>query len=172
MRKFKFTRTTENLVFILDLTHNSRTLGESSSEDNESHQYIANSFKYITESRLNEVMSFDINKPYIVGVNGVTRVTDEIVEYIISDDVYVTNLKTNITEVVVKIVNKEYSNKNYFYDNKIGVDGVLKSLDEITVERDTISVIDKFSKLKNVKSIVDVEQLGNGFYKIIDQTVK
>lgn len=173
MKKYKYRRTTENLVFTVDLSYKVRSLGEASTEDNQEHYFKNNSMTYKTSDRSSEVLSFDINHPFIVGVNGVISLSDNILTYSIEGDIYRTNLISKETEVTQKFVNKEYTNINYFYDeDKIGVDGILKNIQEVVVERERISVMDKFSKLKNAKSTLDIEQIGNGFYKIIDQTIK
>ena len=171
MKKIKYIRTNDNLIFNIILTQNSRSLGLSSSEDISDNVLISNGVIYDTDSRLGEIISFDVDNPYIVGVNGVTSIKDNIIKYTINEDEYTTDLNTNKTKVIKKFKITNYKNKNIFYGNKIGLDNKVKSLNTVNIDRNNLSVIDKFSKLKNVSSVIDVELLDGTFYNIINQTV-
>lgn len=51
----------------------------------------------LTTSRLNEVKTYNSSEPYKVGVNGVTNITNEFIEYTIDDIKYRTFLSDGLT---------------------------------------------------------------------------
>lgn len=140
-----------------------------------------------TDSRLNEVRTYDNTQPYQVGINGVTNViydnntppNEKLVEYTINGIDYITtigepiiigteNLKTTTkyffessgcTEEEVNLIKQEV---------EIGVVFPPKIEKEIFIERMSISVFEPQSRLGEIGSLEELETYRNGYYNIFN----
>lgn len=125
-----------------------------------------------TDSKLNTVRSYDFNNLYVVGVNGVTFVASNFISYTINGINYTTYLSDLTTIFQFTTTRNYYTNFNY-----IGEDNLINYVDEtqidneISIERQQISVIENFSKLRQVSTVEDFTTFGNNFYPVNDQTV-
>lgn len=126
----------------------------------------------VTDSKLSEVRGFDYNSPYTVGANGVTEVTADHIKYTIGNVDYVTLLSDGTTTFSFKDTRTEYvassfisTDANLTYVDKVDVQ------DSVFIERESVSVIEYFSKLRQIGSVSEIATFSNGFYKINNQTI-
>jgi len=140
-----------------------------------------------TESRLNEVKTYDKTQPYQVGINGVTNVIYDnntppeptLIEYTLNDIDYITNLGPPI------ISGTEFfkTETKYFFESsgcteeevnlikqevEIGVVFPPKIEKEIFIERMSISVFEPQSRLGEIGSLEQLETYRNGYYNIFN----
>ena len=126
----------------------------------------------ITDSKLAEVRGFDFNTPYSVGNNGVTQVTPDYVAYIIGNINYITQLATSATTFSFSDTRSVYVSDNFIStDDDIAFMDVIDIEDEVFIERQNISVIEFFSKLRQIGSVEEIATFSNGFYQINNQTI-
>ncbi len=125
-----------------------------------------------TDNKLAEVRGFDYNSPYTVGNNGVTEVTADHIKYDIDGIAYVTQLADLRTTFTFTTVRDEYSvnnfvseDKNLAYTDKVDVQ------DNVDIERVSVSVIEAVSKIRQITTVMEIENFNNGFYKINNQTI-
>ena len=125
-----------------------------------------------TDNKLSEVRGFDYNNPFTIGVNGVTEVTSEYIKYTIGNINYITKLGDLSTTFSFKDTRNEYKINNF-----ISTDANLTYVDKVDVqdcvfiERESVSVIEYFSKLRQIGSVSEIATFNNGFYKINNQTI-
>lgn len=126
-----------------------------------------------TDSKLSAVRSYSFNNPYIVGVNGVTQVTVSSIFYNINDINYVTNLSDLTTTFQFSTVRNFYVNHNYIAEeNLMNYVDETQIDNEILIERQIISVIENFSKLRQISTVEDFSTFSNSFYNVDDQSVQ
>lgn len=166
--------TGQTVNFIINLTQEYENMGYMTDFSND---LTLNAVKNvtitgITESKLSSVRSYDYNNPYKVGINGVTEVTSTYVKYNINGVNYSTNLADLSTTFSTIDVNQDYKvdyfifeERNLSYVDKIFIDN------SVFIERQNISVMESFSKLRQISSVTEIETFNNGFYKIFDQTI-
>jgi len=173
MEVIKKVTTVNNLSFNLFLTQNIKNLGLAEDlSENTTIQKITSTLTGNVESKLADVRSYDYNTPYIVGVNGVTKVTATSVQYVIADVTYETNLVTNETTFSIIKQDDNYIKNNFVRtDQNIGLADKVIADNEIDIERSNISVIESFSKLQQIGTPDEIYGFGNNYYKVYDQTL-
>jgi hypothetical protein len=126
----------------------------------------------ITESKLNSVRGYDYDNLYQKGVNGVEEVTSDYVRYNINGIVYKTNLNDDSTTFTFSTVNNGYMNNNFIsVDNNIGYVDKVNIQDSVYIERENISVIESFSKIRQIGLVSEIATFANGFFTVKDQTI-
>lgn len=171
MKIIKKETTLENLTFNIYLTQDIKNLGLSFDLNEDLNTTPVNKrVSYVGVENLKAVRSFDFNTPYVVGVNGVTGVTEDEITYLIDGIKHTTNLTTNLTSKVVEYQQQVYTNNNFIRtDDAIGL--IEKPvLDTIEIERNPIGIIETFGKLRQIKNVDEFSDFGNEFYEIFDQT--
>ncbi len=125
-----------------------------------------------TENKLNNIRSYDYSNPYKVGINGVTKVTDTQIFYTINEINYITNLSDLKTTFQLTKNNQDYISSNFMFEEKnINLIDKMDIDNSIFIERQNISIIENFSKIRQISSVTEIENFNNGFYKIFDQTI-
>ena len=178
LKKIKINKNTiTGSTLSLNLLLNSKTVGldfytDLSSNLTISAQTTPVNLTGYTDNKLNLVRSYDYNNPYVVGVNGVTEVDINYIKYIINGINYITNVNDLTTTFEFSTLRYYYTNSNY-----IGEEDLINYVDktqidnEISIERQQTSVIENFSKLRQVSSTEDFTTFSNSFYTINNQTV-
>lgn len=127
------------------------------------------------ENRLTEIETYDIQRPYIVGINGVTEINsdsnDKIIYiiYIIDGFTYKTFFDDDLTSYYSYLsssLNSDTAN-NYSViksDKTLSLTQI-KVQNEILIDRFAISTFDKHYRLSNMKNLSDITNYmsGNGF---------
>lgn len=110
----------------------------------------------LTSSKLNTVRTYNPQEPYKVNVNGVTKVTNEFIEYKIGDVEYKTFLSDGLT--IFKAIKKPeiFDNQPVIWNsNSVFID-IKKTLNAMVIERNNISVYDYFNKINNCSELDDL----------------
>lgn len=137
-----------------------------------------------TDDRLSELKTYDRNQPYQVGYNGVTQVglgpdgNIELVEYIINDIKYITNIGKPIlperpdsfkTQTVYFFDASNLSQENINVIKKeveMGLSEPPKIEEEIFIERQETSVFERHLRMGEIESLEQLEEYKNGYYTI------
>lgn len=110
----------------------------------------------LTSSRLEEVKTYNTQNPYKVGINGVTTITSDYIEYVIDDVNYITYLEDNLTIFKLTKLTNELEKQNIIAnDNSVSID-IKKTLNAMVVDRSNVSVYDYFNKINNCSSLDDL----------------
>jgi hypothetical protein len=137
-----------------------------------------------TSNKLDLVSGYDSDRPYIVGLNGVTNITynnlNEIqsVSYTIDEINYVTNFDRDKTtkfytnysgenfepQVVGNNLQNTFDIKE---ESKMKLVFPTKVTNDLFIERMEISVFERHSRLSNIKGVDQLEDYKNGYYKIV-----
>jgi hypothetical protein len=113
----------------------------------------------LTVSRLDEVKTYNPNQPYKVGINGVTNVTSEFIEYTIGDVEYKTFLPFGMTTYKVLKEQSVFENQPVIWNaDSVFVD-IKKTLNAMIIERSNISVYEYFNKMNNCDSLDELLQI-------------
>jgi hypothetical protein len=114
----------------------------------------------VTESKLEQVRSYNLNAPYEVGVNGVTEVTAEYVVYVIDSITYTTTLADGYTTY-------SFGTAGLTRDNSISKHVVKKESDmftakhktinNISIDRSEISVFETMYRIANINTLDDFD---------------
>jgi hypothetical protein len=113
-----------------------------------------------TESRLEEVMTYNLNTPYQIGLNGVISVTEEYVIYEIEQVIYTTFLETEQTfyEIGMQGLTEENSVARFVIKREEDVFiGRHNTIDKIDIDRSEFSVFEKMYRLAKINSLDDFE---------------
>lgn len=157
----------------LQLTEDFKLFGSYSELENNNSNNPNNQQIFITgltESKVEEVQTYDTSNPYKVGYNGVTYVDRNPqtlvynkITYIIDDVTYTTDFNTNITSYIYTGTTGMNNFSNNFL---VKEDNVLINVDEkprinnlINVDRQQLSVLDKILTINKVKTIEDIDDL-------------
>lgn len=111
-----------------------------------------------TNSRLDEVRTYNKSQPYIVGVNGVTEVSNVQVSYAIDGILFTTNLLTDVTEFafgVAGLTNANSENYAVVKDERDSYTTKTPTQNNIFIERNEMSVFNNIYKLSRVDSLDD-----------------
>lgn len=126
----------------------------------------------VTDNKLESVRSFDYQNKYKVGNNGATEVTPEYVKYNINGIDYQTYFKDLVTSFKFTTEREVYTNTNFVHEDfNLGYVDKTQVQDIVDIERQKISVIESFSKLRQISVVEEIEVFGNRFYKINNQTI-
>ncbi len=144
-----------------------------------------------TDSRLNEVISYDKNNPYIVGLNGVTNVvytpnvvnsgnTLSQVEYTINGIKYITSIEKPLfpdsdlyfkTKTVYFFESSGLTKQNMSLikrEAEMGISFPPKIENQIFIERQSISVFERHLRLEDIESVDQFDTYKNGYYNIFN----
>lgn len=151
-----------------------------------------------TDSKLNQVKTYDVNNPYVVGVNGVTDViyesvstTDEndntvIIPSLVSVDYTINNIdyKTNISQPLFPDSTLYFKTQTvYFFESsgltqqninllkreaEMGISFPPKIENQIFIERQSISVFERHLRMEDIKNIDQLGTYRNGYYNIFN----
>ena len=111
-----------------------------------------------TVSRLDEVKTYNKARPYIVGVNNVTEVTDIDVSYIIDGIVFTTSLITGITQFAFGVAGLTRANSESYpmlKDERDDYTTKTPTQNNIFIQRNEISVFSNIYKLSRVDTLDD-----------------
>jgi hypothetical protein len=107
-----------------------------------------------TQSRLPNVVTY--TGEYIVGVNGVTYVSDEYIGYEINNILYITYLDTGVTIYGFGKLSNEFERQDIIRDdNSVAID-VKKTLDAFIIDRSNTSVYDYFNRINGCDNLDDI----------------
>jgi hypothetical protein len=110
----------------------------------------------LTTSRLAEVKRYNKTTPYKIGVNGVTGITSQYIEYIIDDVYYRTFLSDGLTFFQLLKITNELEKQNIIADdNSVSID-IKKTLNAMVIDRSNIAVYEYFNKINNCSSLDDI----------------
>lgn len=141
---------------------NIRELPDSTSEVNtESHESVNEAVKTVTgvtENRLEEIRSYNIQMPYIVGVNGVLSVEEDTVVYQLDGITYTTTIEDGTTTYSFGYVGLTQAlNTHFFYRNEHDVFIDKKpTKSDIIMQRSEKSVFDPMLIMATVNSLDDL----------------
>lgn len=143
-----------------------------------------------TSHKLDLVSTYDKNNPFQIGVNGVTNIEYDPtnltaitkVYYTIGNVDYVTNYKyTNKNNVqlpkdaqfptVFKTTMSGYDFEDYFSikeEAKMGLVFPPKVSNELFIERMSVAVFERHSRLSEIKTLDGLIEYRNGYYNIIE----
>lgn len=171
MDKIKLTREIGEVSFNFTLNSSDRNLGYiiDTTENKLTTTLDRTNVRYLGNSRLDECKSFDINNPYVVGVNGVTNIKDDIITYKLDDITFKTNIKTNetfceITTNTDMYVDTVYVREYVGFKNK-------PLVSDVTINRGNQNIMENFFRLKTVTTLKDFNETGFGFYEVYNQTI-
>ena len=115
----------------------------------------------ITESRLDEVRSYNLLTPFIVGVNGVTSVDGNAIVYVVDGVTYATSTDENGVETTAYnlgiVPPTQAANTLFLYRNERDVFIDRKdTVRDILIERSNLSVFDPMLRMALVNSLDDL----------------
>jgi len=113
----------------------------------------------LTKSRLDEVKTYNPNVPYKVGVNGVTRVTSDFIEYTIGDVKYKTFLPFGMTTYQVLKEQNVFEKQPVIWNADSVFIDIKKTLNAMIIERSNISIYEYFNKMNNCDSLDELLQI-------------
>ena len=113
----------------------------------------------LTTSRLNEVKTYNLNVPYKLGVNGVTNITNDFVEYTIDDIKYKTFLSDGLTIYEVLKQQDIFQNQPVIWNADSVFIDIKKTLNAMVIDRSNISVYEYFGRINNCDNLDDVLQI-------------
>lgn len=183
-RKLKISNTTNSVYsFNIFLTEKYSLIGSTQSDTNSiNSNEPSNNPQTITgqtDSRLEEVETFDRLSPFKVGINGVQSITynndgsfNEIT-YIIDNITYITRYFDLFTVFVYTTYGINGFNSDTFSlikdDTLMGIDGQPQIDNNIFVERQEITVFDPHIRLKYINNVGELITYGGGlYYKIFN----
>jgi hypothetical protein len=112
----------------------------------------------VTESRLEDVMTYDMSQPYKEGVNGVITVDNEYIEYVIDGITFITMLPSEETIYIIGSGGLDDSNSSLYHVVKREsdvFDGKSNTVDRIDIDRNEISVFTNLYRLANIDTLDD-----------------
>lgn len=142
-----------------------------------------------TDSRLNDVKTYNKLFPYQLGVNGVTNIIYDttytpsrvsVVEYIIDDIFYKTNIISNLFEYSDLFVKTQTT---YYFDSagcteedvnnikqevEMGISEPPKVESEIFIERQSNSVFERQLRMGEITTLEQLGEYRNGYYNIFN----
>jgi hypothetical protein len=113
----------------------------------------------ICKSRLEEVRSYNLNIPYKVGVNGVTVVNTDFIEYTIDNISYKTFLADNLTIFTAKKNQQILDYQPLIWNADSVFIDIKKTLNAMVIERGNISVYDFLNKINNCDELDDLLEI-------------
>lgn len=119
-----------------------------------------------TDSKLEDIRTFDPNKPYKVGINGVTYVDDDKVEYSIDDVSYVTLFDVNETTTFSSPLSDPptiFNDRVAVFDDSNPFGDKKETESYINIDRNNYSVFEKLFKLSKITKLSDFEDLPNNY---------
>lgn len=117
----------------------------------------------ITESRLDEVRTYNLQQPYIAGANGVQTVTEAAVVYVLEGVTYTTSLDDLTTTYSLGIVPQAQALVTHFLyrdERDVFIDKHETKRD-ILMERSEMSVFDPMIRIAGVNSLDDLTDYFN-----------
>lgn len=111
-----------------------------------------------TTSRLDEVRTYNKAQPYVVGVNGVTEVSDDEVSYVIDGIVFTTQISSGDTFFAFGVAGLTNANSESYAvvkDERDDYTTKTPTQNNIFVERNEMSVFNNIYKLSRVDSLDD-----------------
>ena len=131
-----------------------------------------------TSNKLDLISRYSKTTPYQIGVNGVTNITyidsaNQVtsgitsISYTIDEIDYVTLLPSLITTFSTLLSGDGFD--SYFTikeEAKMGIVFPPKIVDEVFIERQSLAVFERYSRLSEIKTLEGLENYRNGYYKI------
>lgn len=157
----QFTQCGTNLGSLRDLIQDGSTIDDTTTAIINSASAVTG-FKTVTgvtDSRLDEVRTYNNQQPYIVGVNGVTTVTATEIVYVIDGVTFATGLTDGVTTYSLGLVPPGQALGNYFlYRNErdVFIDKH-PTVRDILMLRSEMSVFDPMLRIATVNSLDDLE---------------
>lgn len=132
----------------------------------------SNAVSGYTSNRLSEIRTFNYQRPYQIGINGVTNITYNpdssinSVYYVINGINYITDLTTNTT--IYSYTATGISDNTPFSlikdDNYLTLDDEVQVDNLISIERPTINVLDPHYRTQNINNLADFLSYAGGNY--------
>lgn len=137
-----------------------------------------------TSNRLSEVSRYSKTEPYRIGVNGVTNITYNTdgsanqIFYTLGNIDYVTTIVRNSVNDFSFPTTFSYINNNAQTQNintikeegKMGFVFPPKINNQIFIERFSLSVFEKHSRLASITNLGSLQEYRNGYYNLIKNT--
>jgi hypothetical protein len=135
-----------------------------------------------TSNRLSEISRYSTTEPYKVGVNGVTNITYNTngsvnqIFYTLDSVNYITTIVTDNNNTVTSLpttfqyfVNNDVTqNINAIKEEaKMGMIFPPKINNQLFIERFSLAIFEKHSRLATIKNIGSLEEYRNGYYNVI-----
>jgi hypothetical protein len=117
----------------------------------------------VTESRLDEVRTYDFQAPYQVGVNGVRTIEDTVIVYVIDGITYTTDTVDGTTVYTLGLTTtKQVLGNFYFYrdERDVFIDRD-PTISDLLMERRELAVFDSLLRLATVNSLDDLTDYFN-----------
>ena len=117
----------------------------------------------ITESRLEEVRTYNLQQPYIIGINGVQTVTNTEVVYALDGVTYTTSLIDTTTTYSLGLVSAAQALQIHFLyrdERDVFIDKQ-ETQGDILMERAEMSVFDSMIRIAGVNSLDDLTDYFN-----------
>lgn len=111
-----------------------------------------------TTSRLDEVKTYNKARPYVVGVNNVTEVTNTDVSYTIDGIIFTTSLSTGITQFAFGVAGLTNANNESYpvaKDERDNYTTKTPTQNDIFIQRNEISVFSNIYKLSRIDTLDD-----------------
>jgi hypothetical protein len=106
------------------------------------------------------VMTYNLNQPYVEGVNGVVSVTPEHIVYVIDEVQYTTIMETGKTYYEIGMSGLTSSNSVSRFvvkrESDVFIDK-LNTVDKIDIDRSEFSVFEKLYRFAKIDSLDDFE---------------
>lgn len=115
-------------------------------------------------SRLNEIRSYDINRPYIEGLNGVLNVFDDLVVYQIDGITYRTVISSGVTTYTYQTEKSENINCNLLPSMFSDFVEKPRQTNVININRNEQSVLDIHNRINTIKNFSELNSYGNNFF--------
>lgn len=150
-----------------------------------------------TDSKLNQVKTYDVDNPYVVGVNGVTNVVYEngtevsdtgttvvqilrTVEYSINGIDYITNIDKPLfpdSELFFKTQTIYFFQSSGLTEQSVnvlkreaemGISFPPKVESQIFIERQSTSIFERHLRLEDIQNLENFDDYRNGYYNIFN----
>jgi len=119
-----------------------------------------------TESKLEVIKTFNPDEPYKVGVNGVTYLDDDKIEYTIDSINYVTLFDIDETTTFTSPLSDPptiFNDRVAVFDDSNPFSDKKETESYINIDRNNYSVFEKLFKLSKVTKLSDFEDLPNNY---------
>jgi hypothetical protein len=151
-----------NYESVISFSHTLYDAGYMHTTDDESDEYAEETggaaVSGVTESKLEQVRSYNLNTPYEVGVNGVTEVTAEHVVYVIDSITYTTVLADGYTTYSFGTtgLTRDNSISNHIVKRESDMfTAKHKTINNISIDRSEISVFETMYRIANINTLDD-----------------
>ncbi len=153
-----------NLIVKLSRKMNIINLYDALNEENATQNRELITVTGTANSRLNEIRSYDINRPFIEGLNGVLNVFDDLVVYQIDGITYRTVISSGATTYTYQTEKSENINCNLLPSMFSDFVEKPRQTNVININRNEQSVLDIHNRINTIKNFSELNSYGNNFF--------